>query len=265
MFNRIGLVVVISLFVSACGGGGSESPTVVINPEDKIYDIAEYLNNKSTKPEFYSMEYFYSGGEKAWVDINGESVAEPLTPEDKKKAFNKLKVINEYVGDIALSRTKYLNSDQGNEGVDGPFLFADHTPIYVSLGVNNIKKFRESQGNDAYSDMTVLDKYNFEIPRKYKHLDTLVINNANSSMTNTYDVCLFEFKKILNLSDVTLLASGIHNDVLKLSCSVFSSQDDSSVGYRNYYFEKNVGEIHRTTSLGQGTIEHIVTGRKFLN
>ncbi len=264
---KIGLISIMTIILNGCGGGGGSSTSsneeVEILSTDKNKDLSQYIISSSTDTVFYRKEFVNEDGTLAWFNRFGESSTEPVNNSDEDDSFNKLKVMHSYVNEISRTQTKFTPS-LGLDGEDGYFLLADRPSVYLRIGDQKLTKFRESLENELYSDYTILDKYNYSIPRYYESTDSIILNSSNSSRTDTYDACSLTFSPSINLKNITSLALGEYSDVLEFNCVMFSSQNNTELGYRIDYYAKGIGVIHSTTSLNNGVVHHLVKDRKII-
>jgi len=297
MFKKTVLLFSIATLITACGGGGGSSiktdPTQPDpdTPDVVIYDLYSYLTRKKPEDESYLerefilKEFFYEDGTPAWFDVYGMSTNEPLTDEEKLHAFKSLKTTKIMMSvnqDQTLQQTTTKFTPYGSFE-HGPYFAGDHDQIelHTKNGLNSITQNRETAFNKNLSDFSILDKYNWHMPRFIKNHHKQLFNSSNSHLsrsnasgtildndplkirTGTEESCDFLFKSSINLSaSVTHLApKGLTNDVLVTTCYIFPVGGDTSLGYRKTYYAKGIGEIHQVTSFGEGVVHHLITER----
>lgn len=296
MFKKIVLLLSITTLLTACGGGGgSNTTTTQPDPDDPVvvptYDLYSYLtrakpdSEADLQREFITKEFFYEDGTPAWFDVLGISTNEPFTDEEKENAFSSLKMTKIMMTlnqDQTLQQTTTKFTPYGSFE-HGPYFIGDHDQVelHTTIGLNTVTQNRETAFNKNLSDFTILDKYNWHMPRIIKNYHKQLFNVQNSHMsrsnasgtildtgslktrTGTDESCGFVFKDAINLwTSVTHLApKGLVTDILVMTCHIFPVGSDTSVGYRTTYYAKGIGEIHQITSLGQGIVHHVITER----
>jgi len=299
MFKKTALLLSITIILTACGGGGgggsSNNDPTQPGTDDPVvvptYDLYSYLtrekpdNEPDLQREFILKAFFYEDGTPAWFDADGMSTNEPLTDEEKLHAFKSLKTTKIMMSvnqDQTLQQTTTKFTPYGTFE-HGPYFIGDHDQVelHTTKGLNTITQNRETAFNKNLSDFSILDKYNWHIPRIIKNHHKQLLDRSNSHLsrsnasgtvldpgplkvrTGTEESCDFVFKDALNLwASVThLAAKGWVNDVLVMTCYIYPVRGNTSLGYRTTYYAKGIGEIHQVTSLGQGVVHHVITER----
>lgn len=266
MLIRCVVFVIVFSLISACGDGSSGGDDIKDSLPAAVvfHDLSVYLtrNNKGNDVEFYRMQYLYGGGDRAWVSNDGIIVNNPSVDDENKLVFSSIKYMKSAhaSGDISI-KTKYKPSHKDQFNEDGPFDETDHVDITLHVSKDKIIK-KQKDTFKYYADIGMLEKHDLVIPRFYKEGDELVINSKNSSLEGTYRKCTINFFDSFDLASVSPFSKETFDDVLIMSCNVYVKEDDIKIGYKIFYYAKDIGDIYRKTSFNGQVIHSLITDRK---